>query len=262
MAVSLLYNTTILVIILNSLRKRSKNVKTASKTNSGTMYLLRVVVSLSMLLGLTWVFGILIVLVDNIVLQYIFAILNTFQGFLIFILHTVRAKEVRKEWTSAWSSRRPSTSLTFTNLRRRSTGADSTGGGTLSRFRRMKRPDYDAGDYSSRTSSMARSTHMSTLPRNGKSNGMHSMASGTSLQDYVSPPVSPPPYDLKMTSIGSSESTQKVASLPEQETKLHRSDSVPSFADFSWLQDVWANEEATDNDDSGYHRNDILVAHL
>lgn len=46
-------------------------------------------------LGLSWSFGILTMVTDEIVFNYIFAVLNSLQGFLIFIFHCVLNKQVR-----------------------------------------------------------------------------------------------------------------------------------------------------------------------
>ena len=46
-------------------------------------------------LGLSWSFGVLTMVTDEIVFNYIFAVLNSLQGFLIFIFHCVLNKQVR-----------------------------------------------------------------------------------------------------------------------------------------------------------------------
>ena len=48
------------------------------------------------LLGITWLFGILALDTKTIVFQYFFAILNSLQGFFIFIFHCLLNSEVRK----------------------------------------------------------------------------------------------------------------------------------------------------------------------
>ncbi|XP_067046938.1 adhesion G protein-coupled receptor L3-like [Acropora muricata] len=55
-------------------------------------------VVLSPLLGMTWVFGILSVTNASLVFQYIFTILNSLQGFFIFLLHVLRNADVRAEF--------------------------------------------------------------------------------------------------------------------------------------------------------------------
>lgn len=49
-------------------------------------------------LGLSWSFGVLTMVTDEIVFNYIFAVLNSLQGFLIFIFHCVLNKQVRVGW--------------------------------------------------------------------------------------------------------------------------------------------------------------------
>lgn len=60
------------------------------------------------LLGMSWSFGVLTMISDNIVFNYIFAIFNSLQGFLVFVFHCVFNKQVcfmilkrrtfRKQW--------------------------------------------------------------------------------------------------------------------------------------------------------------------
>ncbi|XP_015773520.1 PREDICTED: adhesion G protein-coupled receptor L4-like isoform X8 [Acropora digitifera] len=52
-------------------------------------------VVLSPLLGITWAFGILSVTNAGLIFQYIFTILNSLQGFFIFLLYILRSAEVR-----------------------------------------------------------------------------------------------------------------------------------------------------------------------
>ncbi|XP_068719934.1 adhesion G protein-coupled receptor L4-like [Montipora capricornis] len=68
---------------------------------------------LSPLLGLTWVFGLLAATDARLVFQYIFTILNSAQGLLIFVLHVVRNSGVRAEIhhkLHRWRFQRSSTS--------------------------------------------------------------------------------------------------------------------------------------------------------
>ncbi|CAB3998086.1 adhesion G- coupled receptor D1-like [Paramuricea clavata] len=48
-------------------------------------------------LGLTWLIGIVTFNKDIIEMQYIFAILNSLQGFFIFLFYVVYSQEVRRE---------------------------------------------------------------------------------------------------------------------------------------------------------------------
>ena len=55
-------------------------------------------------LGLTWFFGIFVILFKHLAFQYIFAILNTLQGVFIFCFHIVRSDDVRKLWVATFKS--------------------------------------------------------------------------------------------------------------------------------------------------------------
>ncbi|CAH1158518.1 unnamed protein product [Phyllotreta striolata] len=50
------------------------------------------------LLGLTWTFGFLYLNKESVVMAYIFAILNSLQGFFIFVFHCIQNEKVRKEY--------------------------------------------------------------------------------------------------------------------------------------------------------------------
>jgi hypothetical protein len=56
------------------------------------------------LLGLTWVFGLLVFNRDTIVFKYLFAICNSLQGMMIFVFHVLINKKVRLVlWNILWS---------------------------------------------------------------------------------------------------------------------------------------------------------------
>ncbi|XP_060580505.1 adhesion G-protein coupled receptor D1-like [Ruditapes philippinarum] len=63
------------------------------------MAALRCILVLMPLMGLTWGFGVLSLNSDTIAFQYIFAILNSFQGLLIFIFHCVLDKKIKDAFT-------------------------------------------------------------------------------------------------------------------------------------------------------------------
>ncbi|KAM7449252.1 hypothetical protein ABFA07_002809 [Porites harrisoni] len=50
------------------------------------------------LLGVTWLFGLLSLSKAGLVSQYVFTVLNTLQGLLIFLLHCIRNSEIRAVW--------------------------------------------------------------------------------------------------------------------------------------------------------------------
>ncbi|CAG5125906.1 unnamed protein product, partial [Candidula unifasciata] len=75
-------------------------VITSARTDKNTNYDhiragIKATVLLLPLLGLTWIFGLAAVSEKLVVFQYLFAILNTLQGFFIFMLHCVFNTEVR-----------------------------------------------------------------------------------------------------------------------------------------------------------------------
>lgn len=59
---------------------------------------LRVIAGFVILFGITWVFGILVVINDSIPLQYLFCVLSGLQGLYIFLFYCIRNKKVRRFW--------------------------------------------------------------------------------------------------------------------------------------------------------------------
>jgi len=85
-------NVVILMAVLREIRNlQEPNPSTLKTVKKG----LKACIILSPLLGLTWVFGLLAVMDAGLVFQYIFTILNSAQGMLIFLLHVVRNSDVR-----------------------------------------------------------------------------------------------------------------------------------------------------------------------
>lgn len=87
----------------------------STKDTSNVKQGLKACVVLFPLLGLTWVFGILSITDAGLVFQYIFTILNSLQGFFIFVIHVLRSSEVRaaylrkkQKWHNAMNSTFPS----------------------------------------------------------------------------------------------------------------------------------------------------------
>eukprot|EP00117_Sycon_ciliatum_P042156 scpid4850/ scgid3363/ EGF-like module-containing mucin-like hormone receptor-like 1; Cell surface glycoprotein F4/80; EGF-like module receptor 1; EMR1 hormone receptor len=113
-AALLLYNAVVLTVVMRSIRRGRGSIARARNGggSSSFAYLLRVAVSLSVLLGLTWVIGFVMLVTQNTVLQYIFTVLNTLQGLAVFI-HTIRAKDVRRGWVEVVSSSSRLSSLTM-----------------------------------------------------------------------------------------------------------------------------------------------------
>ena len=62
----------------------------------------RIAVSCSILMGLTWLIGLLAVENLKFTMQVLFCVLNSLQGFFIFIFYCARDNDVRKEWRRAF----------------------------------------------------------------------------------------------------------------------------------------------------------------
>ncbi|XP_065198186.1 uncharacterized protein LOC135829721 [Sycon ciliatum] len=108
LAVSLLYNAGVLIAVVHSLRSRNKKIGAVKAAKSKDVSVLRIIVSLSVLLGITWFFGFLVLFRDQIVFQYIFTVLNSLQGFSIF-LHTIRGQDAKKHISEMFSSTKGAT---------------------------------------------------------------------------------------------------------------------------------------------------------
>ncbi|KAH9492881.1 Adhesion G protein-coupled receptor L4 [Bulinus truncatus] len=65
-----------------------------------TVSAIRAIIVLVPLFGLTWVFGLMFNYYDHIVLQYLFVIFNTLQGFLIFLFHCVNQRQIKEAFKS------------------------------------------------------------------------------------------------------------------------------------------------------------------
>ena len=64
---------------------------------------LRSAVLLVVIMGLTWIFGVLIVEVEELVpLAYIYTIMVAFQGLFIFLIFVVFSKQVREAYVKCW----------------------------------------------------------------------------------------------------------------------------------------------------------------
>ena len=95
----LIGNVSVLVAVMVKFtcrRMRSSSVKVQQgKVNEGRLY-----VTMSVLLGVTWMLGVIAVGEVEVVFEHLFCILNSLQGFFIFVLHVVMNAEVRKELKS------------------------------------------------------------------------------------------------------------------------------------------------------------------
>ncbi|XP_045165784.2 uncharacterized protein LOC123529498 isoform X2 [Mercenaria mercenaria] len=91
-------NIIIFIVTIVSIFRRGKGLRSNQKKQKMAMTNLQAAVTSFILLGLTWVFGYLAISDARLPFQYVFTILNSLQGFFIFILFVVRKKKVREQW--------------------------------------------------------------------------------------------------------------------------------------------------------------------
>ncbi|XP_048578668.1 adhesion G protein-coupled receptor L1 isoform X2 [Nematostella vectensis] len=85
-----------LVILFMVLRVTAVMLKDESQTSSKA--LVKAFVTLLPILGLTWLFGFLAFNNKTVMFEYLFAIFNSMQGFLIFVFYCLLSSEVRREF--------------------------------------------------------------------------------------------------------------------------------------------------------------------
>ena len=87
-------NLVVLFMACQSLGKES-NLQKSNRMKMVTK--VRIIASLSVLMGSTWIFGLFAVGKLTLPFQIIFCALNSLQGFFIFTFYCARSKDVRKE---------------------------------------------------------------------------------------------------------------------------------------------------------------------
>ncbi|XP_071962407.1 uncharacterized protein [Antedon mediterranea] len=99
-ALCLLFNMIIFVMVLHSLSKMGKNSNQARPkgTKRRGIKMLQNGASIVMVLGLTWLVGFFAIGEASVFVLWLFCILNSFQGFLIFVMYCARSSEVRSHW--------------------------------------------------------------------------------------------------------------------------------------------------------------------
>ncbi|KAK3105819.1 hypothetical protein FSP39_006407 [Pinctada imbricata] len=91
----IIINFIVFFMVLNNILRRPKGLQSNQSDRKKAMINLRASVSVVVILGLTWIFGFLSIYDARLPFQYIFTILNVFQGFFIFILFVAREKAFR-----------------------------------------------------------------------------------------------------------------------------------------------------------------------
>ncbi|XP_072292944.1 adhesion G-protein coupled receptor G2-like [Eucyclogobius newberryi] len=92
----LLANLAVFIVVLIQIKRMRIN-KSSANTSSLAKDL-RAVASLTVLLGLTWSMGFFSFGPGRVVMMYLFSILNTLQGFFVFLFHCLMKDNVRKQW--------------------------------------------------------------------------------------------------------------------------------------------------------------------
>uniref|UniRef100_A0A672NYM9 Adhesion G protein-coupled receptor G4a n=1 Tax=Sinocyclocheilus grahami TaxID=75366 RepID=A0A672NYM9_SINGR len=89
-------NISVFVVVLVQIRKMRVNKPSSSR--KGFLHDLRVVASLTFLLGLTWILTFVAWGPAKTPLLYLFSLLNSLQGFFIFLFYCLMKDTVRKQW--------------------------------------------------------------------------------------------------------------------------------------------------------------------
>ena len=84
----------VIVVLVRHLRKRSKE----RNNKAGNLQLMVNITSIAFLFGLTWLFGAFTVVNADQAFQILFTLVNSFQGFLIFIFFCLLNSDVRLAW--------------------------------------------------------------------------------------------------------------------------------------------------------------------
>uniref|UniRef100_A0AAY4B070 G-protein coupled receptors family 2 profile 2 domain-containing protein n=1 Tax=Denticeps clupeoides TaxID=299321 RepID=A0AAY4B070_9TELE len=92
----LLFNTAVFLVVLVQLRHMRAN--RPAGTHSNILKDLRGVASITFLLGLTWCLALFAWEPAKVAMLYLFSILNSLQGFFIFLFHCLMKENVRKQW--------------------------------------------------------------------------------------------------------------------------------------------------------------------
>ena len=95
-------NLVIMAFVIKSLRKSSQVSKDRRMTG---LTMARIGAACSVLMGTTWIIGLFAVDVLTIPMQVLFCILNSLQGFFIFIFYCARNKDAKKQWMDTLGSR-------------------------------------------------------------------------------------------------------------------------------------------------------------
>ncbi|KAL3856102.1 hypothetical protein ACJMK2_015297 [Sinanodonta woodiana] len=92
-------NFIIFILVIVNLCRRPKGIQMNQSEKKIAILNFQAGLAVFVLLGLTWIFGFLAVEDARVAFMYVFAFLNAFQGFFVFLLFTAREKKIRQSWT-------------------------------------------------------------------------------------------------------------------------------------------------------------------
>ncbi|KAK3595405.1 hypothetical protein CHS0354_008837 [Potamilus streckersoni] len=107
----ILVNVIIFIIVILRICRRPKRIICNQSDWKRSVLNIKAALSIFVLLGLTWIFGVVALGGAKLIFQYIFVSLNAFQGFFIFLLFTARDKQARDQWLRLFS-RKPNEHFT------------------------------------------------------------------------------------------------------------------------------------------------------
>ncbi|XP_029515546.2 adhesion G-protein coupled receptor G4-like [Oncorhynchus nerka] len=94
----LVFNVVVFIVVLVQIRHMHTNKPAATGNKRCAMHDLRAVASLTFLLGLTWPIAFFTWGPARVPILYLFSVLNSLQGFFIFVFHCLMKENVRKQW--------------------------------------------------------------------------------------------------------------------------------------------------------------------
>ncbi|XP_055783912.1 adhesion G-protein coupled receptor G2-like [Salvelinus fontinalis] len=94
----LVFNMVVFIMVLIQIRHTQTNNPAATVNKRSVMHDLRAVASLTFLLGLTWPIAFFTWGPARVPMLHLFSVLNSLQGFFIFVFHCLMKENVRKQW--------------------------------------------------------------------------------------------------------------------------------------------------------------------
>ena len=96
----LIFNMVVFILVIRILLKHSRK-KIGAKGSKNCKIIFRILISIAfimLLFGFHWIFGALTISTASIAFQWLFAIIDTLQGFFLFVMLFIIGQDGRKEW--------------------------------------------------------------------------------------------------------------------------------------------------------------------